>query len=55
VHYDFLLSFILTVCDGCTGEEKPIARYKTRVKVAEDNKLFILSSFLGSTSKLGVI
>jgi len=36
------------------GEEKPIERYKTRVKVAEENKLFsslqklkILSSFLG--------
>ena len=40
------------------GEEKSIERYKTRVKVAEENKLFsafqkkILSSFLGSTSKL---
>ena len=39
------------------GEEKPIERYKTRVKVVEENKLFssfqkILSSFLGSTSKL---
>ena len=38
------------------GEEKPIERYKTRVKVAEENKSFrhskeILSSFLGSTSK----
>ena len=37
------------------GEQKPIERYKTRVKVAKDSKLFILSSFLGSTSKLGVI
>ena len=27
----------------CAGEEKPIERYKTRVKVAEENKLF--SSF----------
>ena len=39
------------------GEEKPIERYKTRVKVAEENKLFssfqkILSSCLGSTTKL---
>ena len=40
------------------GEDKPIERYKTRVKVVEENKLFsslqkeILSSFLGSTSKL---
>ena len=39
------------------GEEKPIERYKTRVKVAEENNYFrrskkILSSFLGSTSKL---
>ena len=39
------------------GEEKPIERYKTRVKVAEENKLFssfqkILSSILGSTRKL---
>ena len=40
------------------GEEKPTERYKTRVKVAEENKLFssfpkkVLSSFLGSTSKL---
>ena len=52
--YDFLLSFMLTGCDGCIesdaivslyrdGEEKPIERYKTRVKVAEENKLF--SSF----------
>ena len=37
------------------GGKKPIERYKTRVKVAEDNKLFMSSSFLGSTSKLGVI
>lgn len=37
------------------GEQKPIERYKTRVKVAEDSKLFILSSFLDSTSKLGVV
>ena len=35
------------------GEEKPIERYKTRVKVAEENKLFssfqkkILSSLIG--------
>ena len=52
VFYDFLLSFMLTGCDGCikakvslyrAGEEKPIERYKTRVKVAEENKLF--SSF----------
>ena len=49
--YDFLLSFMLTGCDGCiesdslcrTGEGKPIERYKTRVKVAKENKLF--SSF----------
>ena len=39
------------------GEEKPIERYKTMVKVAEENKLFSsfqkkLSSFFGSTSKL---
>ena len=39
------------------GEEKPIERYKTRVKVAERMNNFrrskkILSSFLGSTSKL---
>ena len=40
------------------GEEKPIERYKTRVKVAEENNLFssfqknIILSFLGSTSKL---
>ena len=29
------------------GEEKPIERYKTRVKVAEENKLF--SSFQKNT------
>ena len=35
------------------GEEKPIERYKTRVKVAEENKLFFvvpkknISEFLG--------
>ena len=40
------------------GEEKPIARYKTRVKVAEENNLFLsfqkktFPSFLGSMSKL---
>ena len=41
---------MLTGCGGCcieslyrAGEEKPIERYKTRVKVAEENKLF--SSF----------
>ena len=40
------------------GEEKPIERYKTRVKVAEEDTNYfrrskkILSSFLGSTSKL---
>ena len=39
------------------GEEKPIARYKTRVKVAEENSYFrrskkIFPSFLGSMSKL---
>ena len=41
------------------GEERLIERYKTRVKVAEENKLIILvvpkkilSSFLGSASKL---
>ena len=61
--YDFLLSIILTGCDGCiekaivslyrAGEEKPIERYKTRFKVAEENKLFssfpkkILSSLSG--------
>ena len=39
------------------GEEKPIEGYNTRVKVAEENKLFssfqkkILSSFLGSTRR----
>ena len=47
--YDFLLSFILTGCDGgiesdslynSAGEEKPIERCKTRFKVAEENKLF---------------
>ena len=43
---------MLTGCDGCiesdgslyrAGEEKPIERYKTRVKVTGENKLF--SSF----------
>ena len=40
------------------GEEKPIERYKTRVKDVEENKLFspfqnkILSSFLDSTNIL---
>ena len=60
--YDFLLSFILTGCDGCSesdslyncaGEENPIERCKTRFKAAEENKLFssfqkkILSSLIG--------
>ena len=68
--YDFLLSFILTGCDGCiesdskslsrgyrAGEEKPVERYKTGVKVREENKLFssfqkkIVSSFWGSTGR----
>ena len=67
VFYDFLLSFMLTCCDDCikaivslyrAGEEKPIERYKTRVKVAEENKLF--SSFKKniielSKVRLGVI
>ena len=40
-----------------TGEEKPIERFKTRVKFAGEDKLFssvqkVLSSFLGSTGKL---
>ena len=69
VFYDFLLSLMLTGCDGCIKsgskslsrwrrEEKPIERYKTRVKVAEENKLF--SSFKKniielSKVRLGVI
>ena len=35
-----------------SGEEKPIERYKTRVKVAEENKLF--SSFQKNIEFLGL-
>ena len=66
--YDFLFSFMLTGCGGCieslyrAGEEKPIERYKTRVKVAEENKLFssfqkYIIEFLGlneQTQKFGL-
>ena len=46
--FDFLLSFMLTGCDGCIKSDskslsrlgKPIERYKTRVKVAEENNYF---------------
>ena len=45
--YDFLLSFMLTGCDGCIeSDSKSLLRWrreayrKTRVKVAEENKLF---------------
>ena len=45
--YDFLLSFMLTGCDGCIeSDSKSLSRWrreayrKTRVKVDEENKLF---------------
>ena len=48
-----ILSFMLTGCRiGCivslyrAGEEKPTERYKTRVKVAEENKLYFFISNL---------
>ena len=65
--YDFLLSIILTGCDGCIeSDSKSLSRWrreasrayrKTRAKVVEENNYLrrskkILSSFLGSTSKL---
>lgn len=51
VFYDFLFFFMLICCDGCikvivsfycVGEEKFIEIYKVRVKVVEENKLFLL-------------
>ena len=39
--YNFLLSFMLTGCDGCialSGEEKPLERYKTR----EEKIIFVV-------------
>ena len=57
-HADWLRSLYWTIVSLYrAGEEKPIERYKTSVKVAEEKKLFspfqkILLSVLGSTSKL---
>ena len=47
-----VLKAIVSLYRYRAGEEKPIERYKTRVKIAEENKLFssiqkIIIEFLG--------